>query len=203
MLEEMKAIEENETWELVDPPPGCRLVGLKWVYKVKKDEHGAIVKHKVCLIARGFVQREGIDFEEVFVPVARMESIRLLLALAAAKDYRVHHLDVKSAFLNGELAEMVFVRQPPAFAVKEAEHRVLRLCKALYGLWQVPRAWNAKLDAMLGEPGFMRCATEHALYTHRWGKEELVVDVYVNDLIITGARVKDIDSFKREMAARF
>ena len=86
MLEEMKAIEENKTWELVDPPLGCHPIGLKWVYKVMRDEHGAIVKHKACFIARGFVQREGIDFEEFFAPVVRMESIRLLLALAAAKD---------------------------------------------------------------------------------------------------------------------
>ena len=86
MLEEMKAIEENETWELVDPPLGCRPIGLKWVYKVKQDKHDAIVKHKACLVARGFVQREGIDFEEVFTLVACIESIHLLLALAAAKD---------------------------------------------------------------------------------------------------------------------
>jgi len=138
MLEEMKAIEKNETWELVDPPPGCCPIGLKWVYKVKRDERGAIVKRKASLMARGFVQREGIDFEKVFAPVARMESIRLLLALAAAKDWRVHHLDIKSPFLNGELAETVFVRQPPGFAVKGAEHRVLRLHKTLYGLRQAP-----------------------------------------------------------------
>ena len=94
-----------------------------------------------------------------------MESVRLLLALAAAKDWRVHHLDIKSAFLNGELAETVFVRQPTGFAIKGAEHRVLRLHKVCYGLWQAPRAWNAKLDAMLGELEFTRCATEHALYT--------------------------------------
>ena len=86
MLEEMKAIEENETWQLVDPPLECRPISLKWVYKVKRDEHGAIVKHKACLVTRGFVQREGIDFKEVFAPVARMESVRLLIALAAAKD---------------------------------------------------------------------------------------------------------------------
>ena len=115
------------------------------MYKVKRDELGAIVKHKARLIARGFVQREGIDFEEVFAPIARMESIRLLLALAAAKEWRVHHLNIKSAFLNGKLTEMVFVKQPPGFAVKGAEHRVLRLCKALYGLQQAPRAWNASL----------------------------------------------------------
>ena len=86
MLEEMKAIEENETWQLIDPPPRCRPISLKWVYKVKRDEHGAIVKHKARLMARGFVQREGIDFEEVFAPIACMESIHLLLALATAKD---------------------------------------------------------------------------------------------------------------------
>ena len=135
------------------------------MYKVKWDELGAIVKHKACLVARGFVQHEGINFEEVFAPVARMESVRLLLALAAAKDWRVHHLDVKSTFLNGELAEMVFVRQPPGFAINGAEHKVLRLRKALYRLRQAPRAWNAKLDATLGELGITRCATEHALYT--------------------------------------
>ena len=86
MLEEMKAIEENETWQLIDPPPRCRPISLKWVYKVKQDDLGAIIKHKACLVAQGFVQHEGIDFEEVFAPVARMESVHLLLALAAAKD---------------------------------------------------------------------------------------------------------------------
>ena len=132
-----------------------------------------------------------------------MESVHLLLALAAAKDWRVHHLDVKSVFLNGELAETVFVRQPPGFVVKGEEHRVLRLYKALYGLRQAPRAWNAKLDSTLGELGFTRCTTEHALYTRRWGKEELIVGMYVDDLIIIDARTEDIDIFKREMAARF
>ena len=135
MLEEMKAIEENETWQLVDPPPRCRPISLKWVYKVKWDELGAIVMHKACLIAQGFVQREGIDFEKIFAAVARMKSVHLLLALAAAKDWRIHHLDIKSAFLNGELAETVFVRQPLGFVIKGEEHRVLRLCKVLYELW--------------------------------------------------------------------
>ena len=173
------------------------------MYKVKRDKRGANVKHKARLVARGFAQRKGIDFEEVFASVMCMESIRLLLALTAAKDWRVHHLDIKSAFLNGELAETVFIRQPPGFVVKGAEHRVLRLRKALYGLWQTPRAWNAKLDATLGELGFTQCATEHTLCTWRRGKEELVVGVYVDDLIITGARAEDIDSFKREMVAHF
>ncbi|XP_066320369.1 uncharacterized protein [Miscanthus floridulus] len=108
------------TWiRLVDPPPRCHPISLKWVYKVKRDKLGAIVKHKARLVTRGFVQRKGINFEEVFAPVARIESVRLLLALAAAKDWRVHHLDVKLAFVNGELAEKVFVRQPPGEKGKE------------------------------------------------------------------------------------
>ena len=203
MLEEMEAIEQNGTWDLVDPPAGCRPIGLKWVFKVKRDERGAVVKHKAWLVARGFVQREGIDFEEVFAPVARMESVRLLLALAGAKDWQVHHLDVKSAFLNGDLAETVYVKQAPGFIVKGAEKKVLRLRKALYGLRQAPRAWNAKLDATMAELGFQRCATEHALYTRRRGKEHLIVGVYVDDLIVTGARAADIAKFKEQMAARF
>jgi hypothetical protein len=121
MLEEVKSFEDNHTWEFVDPPTGCRPIGLKWVYKVKRYERGAIVKHKARLVARGFVQREGIDFEEVFAPVARMESVLLLLVLAAAKDWQVHHLDVKSAFLNCDLAEVVFVKQPPGFVKKGEE----------------------------------------------------------------------------------
>ena len=110
---------------------------------------------------------------------------------------------VKSAFLNGELVETVFVRQSSGFVIKGADHRVLRLHKALYGLRQHPRAWNAKLDATLGELGFKRCATEHALYMRRQGKEELVISVYVDDLIIAGAHAEDIGSFKHEMVACF
>jgi hypothetical protein len=108
-----------------------------------------------------------------------MEFFRLLLALAAAKDWHVHHLDVKSAFLDGELAETVFIKQALGFAVKGAEHKVLQLRKALYGLQQAPRAWNAKLDATLHALGFARCATEHVLYMQRREKEELVIGVYV------------------------
>jgi hypothetical protein len=177
---------------LVDPPSGCRPIGLKWVYKVKKDECGAVVKHKARLVARSFVQCEGIDFEEVFTPVARMESMWLLLTLAAAKDWQVHHLDVKFAFLNGDLAEVVYVKQAPGFMVKGAKRKVLRLRKAMYGLRQALRAWNAKLDTTMAELEFARCATEHALYTHRRGKEHLIVGVYVDDLIVTGACTQDI-----------
>jgi len=133
MLEEMAAVEENRTWELVDPPAGCRPIGLKWVFKVKWNERGEVVRHKARLIAKGFVQHEGINFEEVFAPVALMESVRLLLALAAVRCWKVHHLDVKSAFLNGELAEEVYVQQPPGFVIAGEERRVLRSARPCMG----------------------------------------------------------------------
>jgi hypothetical protein len=115
----------------------------------------------------------------------------------------VHHLDVKSAFLNGDLAEEVFVKQAPGFVVPGAEHKVLRLRKALYGLRQAPRAWNAKLDATLRALGFERCETEHAIYVRRRGKFALIIGVYVDDLVVTGMQAADIAGFKQEMADRF
>ncbi|WVZ57967.1 hypothetical protein U9M48_008291 [Paspalum notatum var. saurae] len=203
MEEEMNAIEENGTWELVEPPPSCRPISLKWVYKVKRDERGEVVRHKARLVARGFVQREDVDFNEVFAPVARMESVRLLLALAATRGWNVHHMDVKSAFLNGDLKEEVYVKQPPGYVVNGQEHRVLRLRKALYGLRQAPRAWNQKLDTVLKEMEFKRCESEHALYTRRAEHGQLVVGVYVDDLVITGASKKEIEAFKAQMKKTF
>jgi hypothetical protein len=109
MMEEMASIEENKTWALVDLPHGHRLIGLKWVYKLKRDEQGAVIKHKARIVAKGYIQQPGIDYDEVFAPVARMESVRMLLAVAAQRDGLVHHMDVKSAFLNGDLKEEVYV----------------------------------------------------------------------------------------------
>jgi hypothetical protein len=133
------------------------------VFKLKRDEVGAIVKHKARLVARGFMQREGINFDDTFAPMARMESVRLF-ALAAQEGWYVHHMDVKSAFLNGDLKEEVYVHQPPGFVIPGKEGKVLRLRKALYGLRQAPREWNAKLDSTLKEMGFGQSPHETAIY---------------------------------------
>ena len=117
MLDEMTSIEASGTWRLIEPPPHTRPIGLKWVYKAKKDASGIVTKHKARLVAKGYVQRQGIDFNEVFAPVARLESVRLLLAHAASEGWPVHHMDVKSSFLNGELQEEVYVEQPPGFVL--------------------------------------------------------------------------------------
>ena len=164
MEEEMRSIVDNQTWELCQLPPGHRAIGLKWVYKLKKHAQGAVVKHKARLVAKGYVQWQGIDYEEVFAPVARMDSVRLLIALAAHHDWQVHHMDVKSAFLNGDLLEEVYVQQPPGYMQSGEEGKVLRLRKALSGLRQAPRAWNVKLDDSLITLGFEQCPSEHAVY---------------------------------------
>src|SRR5438128_7417642 len=173
----MDSIEENCTWSLVDPPSGHRPIGLKWMFKLKRDSSGAIVKHKARLVAKGYVQQLGIDFEEVFTPVARVESVRLLLALTAHRGWSVHHMNVKSVFLNGDLQEEVYVIQPSGFVITGKEHKVLRLHKALYGLRQAPRAWNAKLYATLEALGFTRSESEHAVYARGQGSARLLVGV--------------------------
>jgi hypothetical protein len=136
--QEMDTVKWNRTWELIDLPASHRSITLKWVYNLKKDEARAVIKHNARLVARGFIQREGVDFDDAFGPVARMESVRLLLVLAAQEGWRVHHMDVKSAFLNGDLKEEVYVHQPLGFIILGKENKVLCLRKALYGLRQAP-----------------------------------------------------------------
>ena len=147
--EEIKSIVKNNTWELVDLPAGAKPIGLKWIFKIKRNADGSINKYKSRLVAKGYIQRHGIDFEEVFAPVARIETVRFIIALAASRGWEIHHLDVKTAFLNGDLKEVVFVSQPEGYEVKGQEHKVYKLHKALYGLRQAPRAWNEKLNKVL------------------------------------------------------
>ncbi|GJY42076.1 ribonuclease H-like domain, reverse transcriptase, RNA-dependent DNA polymerase [Tanacetum coccineum] len=180
-----------------------KAIGLKWVFKTKKDANGDIIKHKARLVAKGYIQEHGIDFEEVFAPVARMETIRLLLAIAANNEWEVHHLDVKSAFLHGELKEEVYVTQPEGFMKREDNGKVYRLIKALYGLRQAPRAWNIKLDNTLKSLDFKKCALEQAIYTKTSKDSTLLIGVYVDDLIITGTPKKEIDKFKAQMEEKF
>jgi transposase InsO family protein len=203
MDEELVSIHDNNTWKLVDLPNGQKAIGLKWVYKIKKDAEGNLVKHKARLVAKGYVQEQGVDFEEVFAPVARMESVRLIIALAAQESWKLHHMDVKSAFLNGELEEEVYVRQPPGFVKRGEEHKVLKLHKALYGLRQAPRAWNIKLDRTLISLGFEKSPLEHAMYKRGQGRDRLLVGIYVDDLLITGADEEEIAKFKLQMKELF
>jgi len=203
MISELESIEENNTWYFCELPRGHKAIGLKWVYKVKKNPEGEIVKYKARIVAKGYAQRQGVDYDEVFAPVARLETVRLLLALAAYGGWEVHHMDVKSAFLNGDLQEEVYVHQPPSFSDPRHVGQVLRLRKALYALKQAPRAWNAKLDSELLSLGFRKCSVEHAVYRRGVGESLLLISLYVDDLIICGPCVVQITHFKQQMKNTF
>jgi hypothetical protein len=129
------------------------------------------VKHKARLVAKGYVQKQGVDYEEVFAPIARLDTVKFILALAANRGWQVHHLDVKSAFLHGVLEEEVYVKQPDGYEVKGKEGFVLKLNKALYVLKQAPRAWNMKLDRSLKKLGFKRCLCEHSIHKRHWERK--------------------------------
>lgn len=200
---ELASIEKNKTWELVELPKNRRAIGLKWIYKLKRDPNGKILKHKARIVAKGYIQKHGIDYDEVFAPVARIETIRLILALAGSNGWKVHHLDVKSAFLNGNLEEEVYVAQPEGYQKKGETQKVYKLSKALYGLKQAPRAWNACLDQYLKKLGFKRCAHEYSVYTKNNDGNTLIVGVYVDDLLVTGSCPASVQTFKEEMNTKF
>jgi hypothetical protein len=171
----LENFERNQVWELVDPPPGCKLIGTKWVWKNKKGEKREVVRNKSRLFAQGYSQKEGIDYEENFAPVARLEAIRILLAFSVAKGFKLHQMDVKSAFVNRVLEEQVYVRQPPGFESEKYPHQVYKLWKALYGLKHTPRAWYGRLRGFLFERGFEMGKVDQTLFLLRQGKDILIV----------------------------
>ncbi|CAJ2632822.1 unnamed protein product [Trifolium pratense] len=204
MIEELDSIENNDTWSLVSLPHGKKAIDVKWVFKVKVNSQGEVTRHKARLVAKGFLQKEGIDFEEVFAPVARIETIRLVVGLANINNWSIYQMDVKCAFLNGPLDEEVYVKQPVGFQVDGQKDKVYRLHKALYGLKQAPRAWNKKIDSYLSDIGFIKCTTEHGVYVRRSSSDNLVIlCLYVDDLLITGSSESEISKFKCELMKEF
>ncbi|CAJ2660326.1 unnamed protein product [Trifolium pratense] len=201
---EIKAIEDNNTWELSVLPEGMKAIGVKWIYKTKYNEMGQIDKHKARLVAKGYTQKYGIDYSEVFAPVARWETIRTVLALAASKGWCVYQLDVKSAFLHGELTEDIYVEQPAGY-LKGDSKQVYKLRKALYGLKQAPRAWYSKIEAHFLSEKFEKCPVEHTLFVKKVDNNDgiLIVSIYVDDLIVTGNNLVHINTFKQSMMNRF
>ena len=151
MDEEIECIEKNQTWELVDVPKDKDVISVKWIYKTKQDADGNMQKQKSRMVARGFTQQLGIDSNETFAPVAHIDIVRTVLAIAAHNKWHVHQMDVKSKFLNGYLEEEVYVEQPQGYEVLGQEHKVYKLKNALYGLKQAPRAWYNQIDSYLTE----------------------------------------------------
>ncbi|GKF53656.1 putative ribonuclease H-like domain-containing protein, partial [Tanacetum coccineum] len=156
MQEELLQFEIQKVWILVDLPYGKKAIGTKWVYRNKKDERGVVVRNKARLVAQGHRQEEGIDYDEVFAPVARIEAIRIFLAFASYMGFIVYQMDVKSVFLYGKIDEEVYVSQLPGFQDPKYPHKVYKVVKSLYGLHQAPRAWYATLSTFLLKNGYRR-----------------------------------------------
>jgi hypothetical protein len=199
----LENFERNQVWELVDPPPGCKPIEAKWVWKNKEGEKGEVVRNKSRLVAQGYSQKEGIDYEEAFAPIARLEAIRILLAFSVAKGFKLYQMDVKSAFLNGVLEEEVFVRQSPGFESEKYPHRVYKLRKALHGLKWTPRAWYCRLRGFLFVTGFEIGKVDQTLFLLRQGRDILIVQVYVDDIVFSGSSNSLVARFADYMSREF
>ncbi|WVZ70868.1 hypothetical protein U9M48_019501 [Paspalum notatum var. saurae] len=196
MHEELENFERNHVWDLVDPPPNCHPIGTKWVFKNKQGENGMVVRNKARL-------KEGIDYEETFAPVARLEAIKILLAFAASKGFKLQQLDVKSVFLNGFIEEEVYVRQPPGFESARFLDRVYKLRKALYGLKQAPKAWYARLKSFLLKSGFVMGSVDKTLFLLSYGGDTLIVQIYIDNIIFGGSSHALVSSFAEQMSKEF
>ncbi|GJZ91112.1 putative ribonuclease H-like domain-containing protein, partial [Tanacetum coccineum] len=203
MQEELLQFEIQKVWVLVDLPYGKKAIGTKWVYRNKKDERGVVVRNKARLVAQGHRQEEGIDYDEVFAPVARLEAIRIFLAFASYMGFIVYQMDVKSAFLYGKIDEEVYVSQPPGFLDPKNPQKVYKVVKALYGLHQAPRAWYATLSTFLLKNGYRRGTIDKTLFLKKDKHDIILVQVYVDDIIFGSTKKSWCDEFEALMKSRF
>ncbi|RRC79823.1 hypothetical protein EH999_23420, partial [Escherichia coli] len=203
MQEELLQFVLQHVWDLVDLPRGHRVIGTKWIFRNKTDERGIVIKNKARLVAQGYTQEEGIDYDDVFAPVARIEAIRLFLAFASYKGFKVYQMDVKSAFLYGTIDEEVYVAQPPGFEDPEFPDKVYKLRKALYGLHQAPRAWYDTLSSYLLENGYERGVIDKTLFIKRTKNDIILVQIYVDDIIFGSTNEKLCKEFEELMHKRF
>ena len=203
MQEEMQQFKNQDVWVLVDLPKGKIAIGTKWILKNKRDARGIVVRNKARLVAQGFRQEEGIDYDEVFAPVARVEAIRLFLAFASYKGFTVYQMDVKSAFLYGKIEEEVYVTQPKGFEDPQNPKKVYKVVKALYGLHQAPRAWYARLSSFLLEHGYRRGAIDKTLFIKKNSRDIILVQVYVDDIIFGSTKEEWCREFENLMKGEF
>ncbi|GJU80397.1 putative ribonuclease H-like domain-containing protein [Tanacetum coccineum] len=203
MQEELLQFKLQKVWILVDLPKGHRAIGTKWVYRNKKDERGIVIRNKARLVAQGHTQEEGIDYDEVFAPVARIEAIRLFLAYASYMGFMVYQMDVKSAFLYGQIEEEVYVCQPLGFEDPDHPDKVYKVVKALYGLHQAPRAWYDTLANYLLCNGFERGKIDQTLFIKRHKGHILLVQIYVDDIIFGSTKKELCDEFEKLMKDKF
>ncbi|KAK1605844.1 hypothetical protein QYE76_029517 [Lolium multiflorum] len=201
MDEEYSALMQNRTWHLVPSAPGQNVIDCKWVYKVKRKADGAVDRYKARLVAKGFKQRYGVDYEDTFSPVVKAATIRLVLALAVSRGWKLRQLDVKNAFLHGVLEEEVYMRQPPRYESRFGH--VCKLDKALYDLKQAPRAWYSRLSSKLHSLGFTASKADTSLFFYNKGGVSIFMLIYVDDIVVASSSVKAVDALLHDLGLDF
>ena len=204
---EFNSLKQNQTWDLVDLPPEKNIVGSKWVFKNKRGPDGKIDRYKARLVAQGYSQQHGVDYDEVFAPVAKYSSIRSVLAIANQLNLEIHQMDVKTAFLNGDLEEEIFMKQPDGFIDKDRPNMVCKLQKSLYGLKQSARCWNKTIDQFLKESEYEQNDADPCIYHKRFRKDDkeciTIMAIYVDDLLIASNDSEVIITEKKRLSDRF
>ncbi|CAN1766532.1 Retrovirus-related Pol polyprotein from transposon TNT 1-94 [Linum perenne] len=202
MTSELNSLHTTNTWTLVPLPQNKKPIGCKWVYKIKYKADGSVERYKARLVAKGYTQTAGIDYVDTFAPVAKMTTVRALLALASIKGWFLHQLDVNTAFLHGDLFEEVYMKPPLGLSL-DSPNLVCRLNKSLYGLKQASRQWNFKLTEFLQSLGFVQSKADYSLFTKQSNKLFLAVLVYVDDIIMTGNDIQGIKDLKTNLHDKF
>src|SRR3954454_8629468 len=196
MDSEMKSMYDNQVWNLIDHTPGTKTIGCKWIFKKKIDMDGNVQTYKARLVAKGYTQTQGIDYDETFSPVAKIQSIRILLAIASFHDYEIWQMDVKTAFLNGKLTENVYMVQPEGFINSKYPNRVCKLERSIYGLIQASRSWNLCSHEKVKEFGFSRSEDESSVYIKSSGSIVVFLILYVDDILLIGNDIPTLQSVK-------
>nr|GEU81180.1 hypothetical protein [Tanacetum cinerariifolium] len=194
---------EMYVWELVDRPLCKNVINMKWLWKNKRDEENTVIRNKSCLVAKGYAQKERVDFEESFAPVTRLEAVRLFIAYAAHKSFTVYQMDIKTTFLYGPLKEEVYVNQPDRFVDPYHHDKVYRLKNALYGLKQAPSAWYDELSNFLVSKWFSKGSIDLTLFITKHGEDILLVQIYVDDIIFGSTNPKLSKQFEKLMHSKF
>ncbi|CAM8880685.1 unnamed protein product [Rhodiola kirilowii] len=200
----MDSIKGNNTWILVDLPPGHKALGNKWIFRKKMKVDGTIDKLKARLVIQGFRQKYGMDYFDTYAPLARISTIRLLIALASIHKLLVHQMDVKTAFLNGDLEEEIYMKQPEGFVVTEQEHKVCKLVKSLYGLKQAPMQWHQKFDEVVLSNGFILNQSDKCVYSKFDNSGNgVIICLYVDDMLIFGTTLECLNQTKDFLSSKF
>ena len=198
---ELHSMSKNNVWQIVQIPPSSKLLKSRWVFTIKVDADGNPTRYKARLVVKGFLQKYGIDYTETYAPVAKLTTIRVVLAVGVYHNYKFHQLDIKTAFLHGRLKEDIYMAVPDG--VKIDDGNACKLLRSLYGLKQSPRCWNEEFNSYLESLSFKRSRHDYCLYTKIDGKQFIVLILYVDDILMTGSDEKAIENLKKELSSRF